>query len=73
MSSKFCEEVLDRHVLGEGGDVEVFADLGGERLVVGVVDEVEELDERREVVGAGLLVPRLGVGLGVVAAVAVVA
>ena len=49
------------------------ADLGVERGVVGGVDELEEVDERVEVVLAGLLVEDVGVGLDVVAAVAVVA
>ena len=69
------DQVLHREVRGERLDVEVVGEFGVERGVVGVVDEVEELDQGREVfvVLARLLIEHLVVGLRVVAAIAVVA
>ena len=61
-------DLLEGEVAREGLHVEALGQLGGELLVGAVVDEVEELDQRREVVVAGLLVEDVGVGVRVVAA-----
>ena len=63
-----ADEVLEGEVAGERLDVEPLGQLGGELLVAAVVEEVEEVDQRRQVVVAGLLVEDVGVGVGVVAA-----
>ena len=69
------EQVLHREVRGERVDVEPVAELGRERRVVRLVDELQELDQRGQVgvVRAGLLVEHLVVRRRVVAAVAPVA
>ena len=59
-----ADQLLEREIGGERLHIQVVVEVGDERLVVGAVDEVEELDQRLLVllVLVGLLVEDVVVG-----------